>query len=100
MKIEEPDAIVCYFCSTPGMEKKHRVETAKFVRILWRCSKCGREYRKDYGDKESPMSGRTAGIESSQRTPSPGQPERLCGVCKVVRALMFNEHATPSQWRG
>jgi uncharacterized protein with PIN domain len=50
---KEPDTIVCYFCSAPGMEKKHRVETSKFVRILWHCSKCGREYWKDYGEKES-----------------------------------------------
>ena len=38
---KEPHAIVCYFCSTPGMEKKHRVETSKFVRVLWLCSRCG-----------------------------------------------------------
>jgi hypothetical protein len=41
---KEPDTIVCYFCSTPGMQKKHRVETRKFVRILWHCSNRGREY--------------------------------------------------------
>jgi RNase P subunit RPR2 len=53
MNEKEPDTIVCYFCSTPGMEKKHRVETSKVVRILWCCSKCGHEYWKDYGEKES-----------------------------------------------
>jgi uncharacterized protein with PIN domain len=55
MTEKEPDTIVCYFCSTPATQKKHRVETSKFVRILWNCSKCGREYWKDedYGEKES-----------------------------------------------
>ena len=53
MTEKEPDTIVCYFCSTQGMEKKHRVEARKFVRILWQYSKCDREYWNDYGEKES-----------------------------------------------
>ena len=53
MADNEPDAIVCYFCGETRMEKKYRIETSKFVRVLWYCSKCGSAYWKEYGDKES-----------------------------------------------
>lgn len=35
------------------MEKKHRIETEKFVRVLWHCTKCPSEYWKMYGDDQS-----------------------------------------------
>jgi len=64
---KEPDMIVCYFCSTPGMEKKHRVETSKFVRVLWQCSRCGHEYSKDYGEKDSAYIQKAAGTKAGGR---------------------------------
>jgi len=62
---KEPDTIFCYFCSTPGMEKKHRAETRNFVRVLWQCSRCGHEYWKDYGEKEALMYEKRGGISGS-----------------------------------
>ena len=49
---DEPEAIDCYFCGG-RMEKKHRVETERFVRVLWRCTKCDAEYWKMYAEEES-----------------------------------------------
>jgi uncharacterized protein with PIN domain len=34
------------------MTKKDRIETARFVRVLWRCTKCPSEYWKMYSDDE------------------------------------------------
>jgi uncharacterized protein with PIN domain len=45
---DEPEMIDCFFCGG-RMEKKYRVETARFVRVLWHCTKCAREYWKSYG---------------------------------------------------
>jgi len=38
-KSDEPEAINCYFCGG-HMEKKHRFDTERFVRVLWKCTKC------------------------------------------------------------
>jgi uncharacterized protein with PIN domain len=50
-KADEPEAIDCYFCDGQ-MEKKHRVETERFVRVLWHCTKCAKHYWKMYADNE------------------------------------------------
>jgi uncharacterized protein with PIN domain len=50
-KADEPETIACYFCGGQ-MTKKHRVETEKFVRVLWHCTKCPSEYWKMYGQDE------------------------------------------------
>src|SRR5262245_17104644 len=33
-----------------SMTKKHRVETERFVRVLWHCTKCDAQYWKSYGE--------------------------------------------------
>jgi uncharacterized protein with PIN domain len=50
-KADEPEAINCYYCGE-HMTKKDRIETARFVRVLWRCTKCPSEYWKMYSDDE------------------------------------------------
>ena len=50
-KADEPEAIACYFCGG-NMTKKHRIETERFVRVLWHCTKCPSEYWKMYGEDE------------------------------------------------
>jgi hypothetical protein len=50
--VDEPEAIDCYFCGG-NMGKKHRVETERFVRVLWHCSKSAVQYWKLYGEDES-----------------------------------------------
>jgi uncharacterized protein with PIN domain len=50
-KAEEPNTIDCYFCGG-SMDKKHRVETERFVRVFWHCTKCAAEYWKMYAEDE------------------------------------------------
>jgi uncharacterized protein with PIN domain len=50
-KADEPEAIECYFCGGQ-MEKKHRVETERFVRVLWHCIKCTKDYWKMYAEDD------------------------------------------------
>jgi len=48
-KNDEPNSIQCFYCGGP-MEKKDRIDTARFVRVLWHCTKCDSKYWKDYGE--------------------------------------------------
>ena len=51
-KTDEPEANACYSCGEP-MTKKHRVETAQFVRVIWYCWNCDKQFPKKYGDEAS-----------------------------------------------
>jgi hypothetical protein len=50
-KNDEPPVITCFYCGGP-MEKKDRIEAARFVRVLWHCTnpKCDSKYWKMYGE--------------------------------------------------
>jgi hypothetical protein len=47
----EHPVITCFYCCG-AMEKRDRIETARFVRALWHCTnpKCGSKYWKMYGE--------------------------------------------------
>jgi RNase P subunit RPR2 len=60
----EPEYITCYFCSTPGMEKKFRIETSRSSRVLWNCDHCGGTHWQDYGEKQTAFERRGAGAKS------------------------------------
>jgi aspartate carbamoyltransferase regulatory subunit len=50
-KNDEPSVVTCFYCGGK-MEKKDRIETARFVRVLWHCTnpKCASDYWKVYGE--------------------------------------------------
>jgi bifunctional non-homologous end joining protein LigD len=51
MSRDEPTALDCFFCGKP-LDRKERIENPvlKFIRVLWHCPHCGREYWKKYGE--------------------------------------------------
>jgi hypothetical protein len=50
-KNDEPTMITCFYCGGT-LEKKDRIESVRFVRVLWHCAnpKCDSKYWKMYGE--------------------------------------------------
>jgi uncharacterized protein with PIN domain len=48
-KNDEPPVITCFYCGGM-MEKKRRIESIRFNRVLWHCTKCDSQYWKMYGE--------------------------------------------------